>query len=298
MTTRDSQKSLASLGFLPASNLIANAPKRQYKAADHVVDSLRRGILSGDLERGSRLPNERQLANEFGLSQPTIREAIRVLEYMSLVEVRHGSGTYVTGDSQGFVSKSLQALLEVEKGNVGLLEILELKRVLSLYSIELAVDRATKKDLRALDSLEDELSKAIEKRDYRETIEAAMCFQAAMSAAARNPLLYALEAFLIEVQLGCQLVEWTNPPEEVTLTLTKWDKTLRQDRLQLLNALRSRNKKQSVHAMDIYLQHQIKHLSAYTSLEDIDISDSKQLYAVANTGLSIPTYRDMQNIDI
>lgn len=133
-----------------------------------------------------RLPNERQLAQDFGLSQPTAREAIRVLEYMSLVEVRHGSGTYVTGDTQGFISKSLQALLEVTK--TGVQEIMGLRLALSLYSIRLAVEKATEANLLAIESLETDLSEAFDAVDYKKSVEVSLCFQTALSAASHNPL--------------------------------------------------------------------------------------------------------------
>jgi len=68
-------------------------------AAEHVHGDLRDAILSGQFAKGSRLPTEKQLAESYGVSGPTVREAIRGLTTARLIEVRHGSGAYVTADS-------------------------------------------------------------------------------------------------------------------------------------------------------------------------------------------------------
>ena len=279
------------------ARLVSNAPKRQYKAAEQVIDTVRRGILSGELEAGTRLPNEKQLAEDFGLSQSTVREAIRVLEYMSLIEVRHGSGMYITGDTQGFITKSLQSLLEIEKENVGLPEIFTLRRVLSLFSIELAAEKATEQNLLALESLEAQVGEAFESEDYRAIVEASLCFQSALSAAAHNPLVYALESFLIESALGWQLQEWLDPPQGLLDIWVNANKTiLRNDRKKMINALRKRNKKQCVSAMDKYLKDQIDLFSTYKAPSEVSVFDSELMYAASNAGLNIPTYQDFHNL--
>lgn len=61
-----------------------------------VVEGLKDMIASGDLRAGDRLPSQRALSESMGVSLPTVREAIRSLTNMGLLEARHGSGTYVT----------------------------------------------------------------------------------------------------------------------------------------------------------------------------------------------------------
>src|SRR5690349_12503524 len=63
---------------------------------EHVDQDLAAGIGRRDFKVGQRLPSERDLANTYGVSRPTIREAIIALELDGLVEVRLGSGVYVT----------------------------------------------------------------------------------------------------------------------------------------------------------------------------------------------------------
>ncbi|MCA0400260.1 MAG: FadR family transcriptional regulator [Proteobacteria bacterium] len=62
-----------------------------------VVEHLQRLILSGGLKAGDRLPSQRDLADELGISRPSLREALTMLETMGLVKIRVGSGVYVAG---------------------------------------------------------------------------------------------------------------------------------------------------------------------------------------------------------
>jgi DNA-binding FadR family transcriptional regulator len=68
-------------------------PRRLYR---QIADQLRRLIAAGEFARGSRLPPERDLATQLGVSRPSVREALIALEVEGLVEVRMGSGIYVT----------------------------------------------------------------------------------------------------------------------------------------------------------------------------------------------------------
>src|ERR1700733_9227361 len=64
-------------------------------AADQIIEQLRTQILTGAVALGAKLPTERELGLEFGVSSPTIREALRALSSMGLIEARRGSGAYV-----------------------------------------------------------------------------------------------------------------------------------------------------------------------------------------------------------
>ena len=72
---------------------IGGAPIRSPKTAELVAGTLRRMVVDGQLKEGDFLPNEAELMSHFGVSRPTLREAVRVLESERLVEVRRGSRT-------------------------------------------------------------------------------------------------------------------------------------------------------------------------------------------------------------
>src|SRR5207244_11594286 len=72
-------------------------PRRLYR---QIADQIRTLIRSGEFSAGSRLPPERDLARQLGVSRPSVREALIALEVEGLVEVRIGSGNYVQNPSR------------------------------------------------------------------------------------------------------------------------------------------------------------------------------------------------------
>ena len=95
----------------------AFAPVLKESLSDRLARRIREMILGGDYQQGDRLPAIMEMARRFGVGHPTIREALKKLETMGVVEIRHGSGVYVTRreevlvlaspDYSGAVSKKL-----------------------------------------------------------------------------------------------------------------------------------------------------------------------------------------------
>src|SRR4051794_27437335 len=75
---------------------MTRSPAEARKLYQQVAAAIAEGITAGRYRRGGRLPSERDLAEEFKVSRPTIREAMLALEIRGMVEARHGSGVYVT----------------------------------------------------------------------------------------------------------------------------------------------------------------------------------------------------------
>src|ERR1700733_15593197 len=82
-------------GTAPDVPVPSNREVTRATAADQIIEQLRTQILTGARPIGAKLPPERELSVEFGVSSPTIREALRALSSMGLVEARRGSGAYV-----------------------------------------------------------------------------------------------------------------------------------------------------------------------------------------------------------
>ena len=75
----------------------------------------------------SGFPSEKDLSERFGVSQPTVREAIRALETIGLVEVLHGNGSFVRGQGDYALASALQTLLQLE--SVGIMDVLDVRQV-------------------------------------------------------------------------------------------------------------------------------------------------------------------------
>jgi len=119
--------------------------RRVRKAYEQVADQLRELIVTGQLARGERLPNETVLAREFGVSRATVREALRLLTAQSLVRTAKGAGggTYVPPPTVDHVSEFLNSALNLltAADHVTLEELLEAREVLEVPAARLAALR-------------------------------------------------------------------------------------------------------------------------------------------------------------
>ena len=93
---------------------------RSPKTAELVAGTLRRMVVDGQLKEGDFLPNEAELMAHFGVSRPTLREAVRVLESERLVEVRRGSrtGARVRVPGPEIVARPAGLLLELSGATI------------------------------------------------------------------------------------------------------------------------------------------------------------------------------------
>jgi GntR family transcriptional regulator, transcriptional repressor for pyruvate dehydrogenase complex len=116
-------------------------PIKATRAHEAVLAQLQRKILEGELAPGDRLPSERQMMETFGVSRPTVREALRVAESLGLVTVRHGDpgGPRVLGQPSVGVTRVLDGLLSAERTSVA--ELLEARMVLEGAAARLAAAR-------------------------------------------------------------------------------------------------------------------------------------------------------------
>jgi DNA-binding FadR family transcriptional regulator len=124
------------------------------KAYEQVADRLRHLIVTEELARGERLPNELQLADEFGVSRATVREALRLLTAQSLIRTAKGvgGGSYVTVPSAENVSESLRSGLGLmtSSADVTLEELLEVRALLEVPAARLAALRRSEEHVERL----------------------------------------------------------------------------------------------------------------------------------------------------
>ncbi len=166
-------------------------------AAEQILVDLREAILSGRLPRGAKLPTEKKLADAYSVSGPTVREAIRGLTTTRLIEVRHGSGAYVTADPDQLIAVSLQSMIQLER--VGVPDLLGVLNALNVHAAELAAVHATKADIASMRESLEVISKT---SNPEEIAEALTRFLSVLSEAGGNPLLAALCRFLARIQIG------------------------------------------------------------------------------------------------
>ena len=160
-------------------------PLKGGRKSDQVFEQLSAFIRSGRFSNGSRLPAERELAEMFNTSRQTVREAIYHAELVGLVEVRHGSGSFIVSRKpQIRTERSFADLVSFEAHRVG--EFFEIRRALEGWCASQAAKLGTDADFRAmkerLDAMRDldVTDELWEKNDIG--------FHKALAAATGNPL--------------------------------------------------------------------------------------------------------------
>ena len=148
-----------------------------------IAGKLMADLKSGKYPLGGKLPAERELAAQYDVSRPVVREAIIALEVRGLVEVKVGSGVYVRGlPDQG----------ETPSYNVTAIEITEARLLIEAEAAALAATQITDKELAELEKLVDRIE--AENKDPRGTEKADWAFHLAIARASRNnALLEAVE---------------------------------------------------------------------------------------------------------
>ena len=136
-------------------------PLGSSRRADEVFERLRSRILSGVFEPGEQLPGERELAEALGVNRASVREALKRLEFLELVEVVHGQGTFVRELGGSSALQLIETLLRDRRTvSRDLMEqILEFRRDVTLRVVELAArNRSVEQLERARSLLEREAS--------------------------------------------------------------------------------------------------------------------------------------------
>ncbi|MFI0454256.1 FadR/GntR family transcriptional regulator [Actinomadura sp. 6N118] len=121
------------------------APPSKDELTTHLVDE----ITSGRLAAGAGLPPERELAQTFGLSRPTVREVLRGLQERGLVEIVPARGTFVRQPSTVDGARSMESLYR--RGAVTAHDIMDARLMLETYAARLAAERATPGDVDAIE---------------------------------------------------------------------------------------------------------------------------------------------------
>jgi GntR family transcriptional repressor for pyruvate dehydrogenase complex len=188
------------------------------RLSDSVAVELEKRILEGSLKPGDRLSSERDLALEFGVSRPSLREAIQKLVAKGLLSTRQGGGTHVTDRLEAHFTDPWQDMV---KGHPHLhRDLLEFRQMLESQAAYLAADRATDVDLARLDTVYAALDAEYVKGELAACINADVEFHQAVAEAAHNVLIGHLSASLMRVIHG----HVSSNLEHLQARPQRWDK--------------------------------------------------------------------------
>ena len=157
-------------------------PIKKTRIAEEIADRIRRLLLDGTLPQGRPLPSERDLAERFGVSRGSIRDALRMLETIGLLDTRHGQGTYPTELDVARLVAPLASVLTYRRDLQT--ELMDVRRMFEPAVARVAAVRVTAEDL-------DDLQRILEtQRRKRKTGQSAIledtAFHAVLARATRN----------------------------------------------------------------------------------------------------------------
>jgi len=118
---------------------------------DDAITSIRHMILTGELAPGDRLPPEADLAAKLGLSRTSLREAVRALTVLGVIDTRQGDGSYITGLGPELLLGALGLAVDLQREDT-IPDLIAVRRILEPAATALAATRVTAVDLEQIRS--------------------------------------------------------------------------------------------------------------------------------------------------
>lgn len=155
-----------------------------------VIDALTNAMISRQLRPGDKIPTELELAESLGVGRMSIREAVKVLVYFGVLEIRRPEGTFVC---EGFSTAMLDPMLYgiiLDTGE-SMNSLKELREMIEVGIIKMAMQKATEADLKALWGYYESFSAAVAANpvDVRAVFDADNDFHEFLSSIAKNPMI-------------------------------------------------------------------------------------------------------------
>jgi len=206
---------------------------------EEICEQIRNRLSSGALKPGDKLPAERDLAVEFKVSRPAVREALRTLEISGVVSLRKGvkGGAFIRDGNPAMLTQSLQDLMFL--GSVSLRSLAEARVLINGVVIKLACERATEEDFKAIEENIDFIESS---DDIRHRADAGVMFFRIIARATRNEVLVMLVDSLSDIiRVIIDRTGRIARPELVSV------------RRRILKAMRARDADTAMKAMNEYL---------------------------------------------
>lgn len=151
--------------------------------ASEILGALIDYLFSGEVKPGDRIPSERQLTESLGVNRPAVREAVRTLAFLGLLDVRQGSGTYFRDPNQDLLFKLFEMSLTF--GERRLHDLVEARAELEVIVAGMAAERRTQEEIDELRELLGVMRRSV----GSDFVEADIAFHSKVALMARNDVL-------------------------------------------------------------------------------------------------------------
>lgn len=126
-------------------------PIKMMSVSEKVVEQIKDMLLEGHLKKGDKLPSERQLAEILQVSRSSVREALKELEIVGLIDSRQGDGNFIKTNFEDILFKPFSTMFLIKESHPE--EILELRNIIEKGTVSLAALRITKEELKDIQKI-------------------------------------------------------------------------------------------------------------------------------------------------
>lgn len=218
-------------------------PVSRVTLGEQVAAQLSDQITGGRWKPGEKLPSESELCAALHIGRSTLREALKSLAFVGMVQMRPGEGTYVIDGSNLLIDRVItRGFLKTEKE---LQDVGEARRLIESEIAALAALRAEPEDLESLESLLDEMKLSLAEGDGRKFVHLDVEFHLTIAKSARNQMLYELMTPIRGV-----LTDWISKSQE----LPGIKESAHRQHGKIFAAIRRREPEKARHAMRAHLQ--------------------------------------------
>lgn len=159
-------------------------PNKTTKVYEQVIEQIKSKIKSGEIKKGDKLPSEREMSELIGVSRTSVREAIRALEVVGLVESKQGAGNYIKTNFDNSLFEPLSVMFMLQESSVK--EMYDLRETLELECAKLSAQNIEDNELALLTAIVDRMYLAVSEE---ESLELDIKFHYLVAKASRNVLL-------------------------------------------------------------------------------------------------------------
>lgn len=224
--------------------------EERYTLSHLVSEKLKQYIIENQIQPGQRLPAERELVKTLQVSRSVLREALRGLENLGILSIRHGEGAFVKSYDMTPLFDQLMFMWKLDQKRVG--ELFELRKILELAAIDQIVQHASDDDFKQLESLADGMKQT--RGDTSQVQQADVEFHLALIKATHNELFAQMTE--LAVQYFAQTPHHHMNEEEIHKATT--------EHAQIVAALRQRDSAEAKRVLQNHLDFSKKYVKLKT----------------------------------
>ena len=209
---------------------------------DEVATEIEKMVLNETLKVGDKLPPEKNLAENFGVSRNILREALKTLKERGLIEVKTGDGVYIAKPSTDVFRDIVNRLIVL--GDISMMDLFEFRLAIEVKACGLAAENISEEEIKKLQGIIDLMRMEID--DLEKWAEAELQFHLSIAQASRNKLFYSFISPISNLLFDLFIKGRQNPDAKIEGL---------EGHVSIVKSLKTKDKKIAEEAMKKHLEH-------------------------------------------